>query len=120
VDHALASYGLLKGPLILADTTIGPDLVIDGNLKSDESVRIDGRVLGRVESKDSVQLGPGSSVSSEVHGQRVVVSGSVAGNIEAKDRVDLMAGAKITGDVRAPRLTIADGAIFRGKVDMEV
>jgi cytoskeletal protein CcmA (bactofilin family) len=104
----------------LADTIIGPELIIDGNIKSDESVRIDGRVIGRVESVDSVDLGPGSSVSSEVHGYRVVVAGSVAGNVEAKDRVDLMAGAKLTGDVRAPRLTIADGAIFRGKVDMDV
>lgn len=104
----------------MADTIIGPDLIIDGNLRSDESVRIDGRVLGRVESKDSVQLTLGSTVSSEVHGQRVVVAGSVAGNVEAKDRVDLMAGAKLTGDVRSPRLTIADGATFRGKVDMDV
>jgi len=104
----------------LADTIIGPDLIIDGNLKSDESVRVMGRVIGRVESKDTVHLGPGSSVSSEVHGLRVVVAGSIAGNVEAKDRVDLMAGAKLTGDVRSPRLTIADGANFRGKVDMDV
>ncbi len=104
----------------MADTIIGPELIIDGNLKSDASVRIDGQVQGRVESKDNVQLGPGSSVSSEVQGHRVVISGAVAGNVEAKDRVDLMAGAKLTGDVRAPRLTIADGAVFRGKVDMDV
>ncbi|HXS16042.1 MAG TPA: polymer-forming cytoskeletal protein [Polyangiaceae bacterium] len=104
----------------MADTIIGPDLIIDGNLKSDASVRIEGRVLGRVESKDSVHLGLGSAVSSDVQGQRVVLAGSVAGNVEAKDRVDLMAGAKLTGDVRSPRLTIADGANFRGKVDMDV
>ncbi len=104
----------------MADTIIGPELIIDGNIKSEASVRIDGRVIGRVESQDSVDLGPGSSVSSEVHGLRVVVAGSVAGNVEARERVDLMAGAKLTGDVRSPRLTIADGANFRGKVDMEV
>jgi cytoskeletal protein CcmA (bactofilin family) len=104
----------------LADTIIGPDLIIDGNLRSDESVRIDGRVLGRVDSSDTVHLGPGSAVSSDVHGHRVVVAGSIAGNVEAKERVDLMAGAKLTGDVRSPRLTIADGANFRGKVDMDV
>ena len=104
----------------MADTIIGPELIIDGNLKSDESLRVDGRVMGRVDSKDSVELGPGSSVTSDVHGHRVIVAGSVAGNVEAKDRVDLVAGAKLTGDVRAPRLTIADGATFRGKVDMDV
>jgi cytoskeletal protein CcmA (bactofilin family) len=59
-------------------------------------------------------------VSSDVNGQRVSVAGSVAGNIEAKDRVDLLAGARLTGNVRSPRLTIADGATFRGQVDMDV
>jgi cytoskeletal protein CcmA (bactofilin family) len=59
-------------------------------------------------------------VKSDVHGHRVSVAGAVAGNVVAKERVDLLAGAKLTGDVRAPRLTIADGASFRGKVDMDV
>lgn len=104
----------------MADTIIGPELVIDGNLKSEASVRVDGQVMGRVESTDNVTLSAGSSVTSEVQGHRVVVAGSVAGNVQAKDRVDLIAGSQLTGDVRSPRLTIADGAIFRGKVDMDV
>jgi cytoskeletal protein CcmA (bactofilin family) len=104
----------------LADTNIGTEIVIDGNLQSEASVRVDGRVVGRVDSEASVELGPGSSVKSDVHGQRVSVAGSVAGNVGAKERVDLLAGAKLTGDVRAPRLTIADGATFRGKVDMDL
>lgn len=104
----------------MADTTIAAGLVIDGNLESESSIRIDGSVLGRVDAKGAVELGPGSSVSSDVSGERVAVSGNVLGNIEARQRVDLLAGAKLTGDVRAPRLTIADGASFRGKVDMEI
>jgi len=104
----------------VANTIIGPDLIIDGNLQSEGTVRIDGRVLGRVDSTSSVDLGPGSAVSSEVRGQKVSVAGAIAGNVEATERVDLLAGAKLTGDVRAPRLTIADGANFRGKVDMDV
>jgi cytoskeletal protein CcmA (bactofilin family) len=99
---------------------IGAGLTIDGNLKSEGSVRVDGSVLGRVDAKSSVELGPGSSVSADVSGHRVSVAGLVAGNVEASERVDLLAGAKLTGNVRAPRLTIADGASFRGKVDMEM
>lgn len=103
----------------MADTIIGPEIVIDGNLASGQSIRIDGKVIGRVDSEGTVELGPGSSVSSDVHGGKVTVAGAVLGNVDAKERVDLLAGAKLTGDVRAPRLTIADGATFRGKVDME-
>lgn len=104
----------------MADTIIGSELIIDGNLLSEASIRVDGRVMGRVDSQALVDLGPSSSVMSEVRGLRVNVAGSVAGNVEAKERVDLLAGAKLTGDVRSPRLTIADGANFRGKVDMDV
>lgn len=104
----------------MAETNIGSELVIDGNLQSEGSIRVDGKVLGRVDGKAMVELGPGSSVKSDVHGQRVSVAGAIAGNVSATERVDLLAGAKLTGDVRAPRLTIADGATFRGKVDMDV
>lgn len=103
----------------MADTILSAGLVIDGNLESQSSVRIDGQVLGRVSTTGMLELGPASVVSSDVRGQRVSVAGSVAGNVQASERVDLMTGARLTGDVRAPRLTIADGASFRGKVDME-
>jgi cytoskeletal protein CcmA (bactofilin family) len=104
----------------LADTVIASGIVIDGNLQSEASVRIDGKVVGRVSAKGAVELGPSGSVASDVEGQRVSVAGAVAGNVRATERVDLLAGARLTGDVRAPRLTIADGATFRGKVEMEL
>lgn len=103
----------------MADTVISSGLIIDGNLKTEASIRIDGQVLGRVQSSGAVELGPASSVSADVQGQRVSVAGTVLGNVQASERVDLLSGARLTGDVRAPRLTIADGASFKGKVDME-
>jgi cytoskeletal protein CcmA (bactofilin family) len=48
------------------------------------------------------------------------VGGQVTGNVTASDRVDLMPGARLVGDVKASRLTIADGASFKGNVDMDV
>lgn len=104
----------------MADTIIGSELIIDGNLRLNESSRIDGRVEGAVDSQASVEIGPTGQVASDVRGERVSVAGTIAGNIEASARVDLLAGANLTGDVRSPRFTIADGASFRGKVDMDV
>jgi cytoskeletal protein CcmA (bactofilin family) len=49
-----------------------------------------------------------------------VVAGSVTGDVTAADRVDLQSGGKLVGDVKAARLTIADGASFKGNVDMDV
>ena len=44
----------------------------------------------------------------------------MTGNIVASDRVDLLSGGRLVGDVKAARLTIADGASFKGNVDMDV
>ena len=44
----------------------------------------------------------------------------MTGDVTATDRVDLQTGAKLVGDVKAARLTIADGASFKGNVDMDV
>jgi len=48
------------------------------------------------------------------------VAGSVTGNITSSDRVDLQSGARVIGNVKASRITIADGAQFKGNVDMDV
>ncbi len=104
----------------LASTVIGTELLIEGDLKSTEDVLVEGTVRGRVTSEARVELSSSATVGSEVSGTTVSVAGTVSGNVSATERVDLQAGGRLTGDVRSPRLTIADGATFRGKVDMDV
>jgi cytoskeletal protein CcmA (bactofilin family) len=59
-------------------------------------------------------------VEADIGAQSVSIGGSVTGNVTASDRVDLLAGGRLIGDVKAARLTIADGASFKGNVDMDV
>ena len=47
------------------------------------------------------------------------ISGNVTGNIQASDKVELTADGRMVGDIKAPRILIADGAIFKGNVDMD-
>ena len=53
-------------------------------------------------------------------GQEVDVSGQVTGNISATDKVELKTQCRMVGDIKAPRILIADGASFKGNVDMDV
>ena len=48
------------------------------------------------------------------------MAGQVTGDVTASERVDIQAGGKLVGDIKAARFTIADGASFKGNVDMEV
>lgn len=104
----------------MAGTVIGQGLSIEGDITSDEEVVIQGNVRGKVSSSDAVSIGNGSVVQADISGQSVSIAGQVTGNVTAPERVDIQAGGRLIGDVKAARFTIADGASFKGAVDMEV
>ena len=104
----------------MAQTIIGAGITIEGELTSDDEVEIAGTVRGKVTSKDAVAIATGAVVDAEVTGSTVSVGGQLTGNVTAVDRVDLQAGGRLIGDVKTARLTIADGASFKGNVDMDV
>ncbi len=104
----------------MAGTVIGEGLSIEGELSSDEEVVIQGSLRGKLTSTDAVSLGSGSVVQADISGQSVSIAGQVIGDVTAPERVDIQAGGRLVGDVKAARFTIADGASFKGAVDMEV
>ena len=104
----------------MAQTIIAAGITIEGELTSDDEVEIAGTFRGKVTSKDAVAIAAGAIVDAEVTGLTVSVGGQLTGNVVAADRVDLQAGGRLVGDVKTARLTIADGASFKGNVDMDV
>lgn len=104
----------------MAGTVIGEGLSIEGDLSSEEEIVIQGNVRGKVTTTDAVSVGSSSSVQADISGQSVSIAGQVTGDVTAPERVDIQAGGRLVGDVKAARFTIADGASFKGAVDMEV
>lgn len=104
----------------MASTVIGAGITIEGEIVSEEDVLVEGTVRGKLSAKDAVTVGSGALVEADIEGTMLAVAGAITGNISATDRVDLQTGAKVIGNVRAARITIADGAQFKGNVDMDV
>ncbi len=104
----------------MAGTVIGEGLNIEGDLSSDEEVVVQGSVRGKLTSTDAVSIGTGGVVQADISGSSVSIAGQVTGDVTATERVDIQAGGRLIGDVKASRFTIADGASFKGAVDMEV
>jgi cytoskeletal protein CcmA (bactofilin family) len=100
------------------NTIIGKGTQIKGNLKVQNSLRIDGSVVGDVHSTDTVIVGKDGEVRGQVKGKHVLLAGKVQGNVLASDRVYLETKAIIQGDIRAARLVVDEGALFDGKCNM--
>jgi cytoskeletal protein CcmA (bactofilin family) len=104
----------------MAGTVIGEGLSIEGDLSSDEEVVVHGSVRGKLTTSDQVSVGSTGVVLADVSGSSVGIAGQLTGDVTASERVDLQAGGRLVGDIKAPRFTIADGASFKGNVDMEM
>jgi len=104
----------------VAGTIIGNGITVEGEITSDEEVVIAGTVRGKLAVDGPVTIDPGAVVEADIGAGSLSVGGQVTGNITATDRVDLLAGGRLIGDVKAARITIADGASFKGNVDMDV
>ena len=104
----------------MASTIIGAGITIEGEIMSDEDVVVQGVVRGKLHGQEAIVVEQGATVEADVSGGPISVAGSITGNIISSDRVDLQNGAHVIGNVKAARITIADGAHFKGNVDMDV
>jgi len=99
---------------------IGKSVVIKGELSGSEDLTIEGHVEGKIELKDNVlTIGPNGRIKAAVFAKAVIVLGEVNGNIAASEKVDIRDGGSVDGDIVSPKVAIAEGAHFRGSVDMQ-
>src|SRR5687767_15293721 len=99
---------------------IGKSVVIKGELSGSEDLTIEGHVEGRIELRENVlTIGPNGKIRAEVFAKSVIVLGEVSGNVTASEKVDIRDNGSVDGDIISPRVAIAEGAHFRGSVDMQ-
>ena len=99
---------------------IGKSIFIRGELTGNEDLTIEGNVDGKIELKDhNLIVGSTGKIQAEIHAKSVNIQGEVTGNVRAEDRIEIATSGTVKGDLVAPRIVIADGARFKGSVDME-
>jgi cytoskeletal protein CcmA (bactofilin family) len=104
----------------MASTVIGAGITIEGEVSADDEVVVQGTIRGKLDAREGVTVEAGGVVEADITSGPLTVAGNVTGNITSSDRVDLQSGARVVGNVKATRITIADGAQFKGNVDMDV
>ena len=99
---------------------IGKSVVIKGELNGSEDLTIEGHVEGTIQLREHVlTIGPNGRIKAQVFAKSVIVLGEVNGNITASDKVDIRDNGSVEGDLIAPRIAIAEGAHFKGSIDMQ-
>ena len=102
------------------NVNIGKSVVIKGELNGSEDLTIEGQVEGTIQLRDHVlTIGPNGKIKAQVFAKAVIVLGEVTGNVTASEKVDIRDNGSVDGDIISPRVAIAEGAHFRGSVDMQ-
>jgi cytoskeletal protein CcmA (bactofilin family) len=100
--------------------SIGKSLHVKGELSGQEDLAVEGKVEGKILLKgQKVTIGQTGRVAGEIHARTVVVAGLLNGDIVADEVVEVAATGTMMGDIRAPRVVLADGAKFKGSIDMD-
>ncbi len=98
---------------------IGKSIVVKGELSGNEDLRVEGRVEGKIDlNQNLLTVGESGKVKAQIFAKTVVIIGEVLGNVTAVEKVSIQEKGVVDGDISSPRVAIAEGAHFRGSIDM--
>ena len=103
---------------VKALNTIAQDTKIKGNIESDGDIRIDGILVGDLDCKGRVVVGPDSRIDGTIRCTSAEIMGYVKGEISVKDLLSLKGTASITGNLPMGKLSVEPGARFVGHCKM--
>jgi len=93
---------------------------IEGNMKFNEGLRIDGEVYGDIvatsEDGSLLVISEAAVVQGAIQADHVIINGTVRGPIHARELLELQPKAKIEGDVSYVALEMHQGATISGSL----
>jgi cytoskeletal protein CcmA (bactofilin family) len=89
---------------------------LTGKLRSEGSVRIDGRLEGEVSCGQTVFISNAARVHANVEAESAVIAGEVRGDIVARRKITLDRTARVTGNLCTPGIVIEEGARLKGRI----
>ncbi|GAB4173910.1 MAG: hypothetical protein Kow00108_08770 [Calditrichia bacterium] len=98
---------------------IGKGTYVEGQIVAESNLRIDGKVKGKVVTKNLLTIGANGEVDGEVEAKDAIVGGLVKGKVKISNKLELEAKAKVIGDVETQILVIEQGAVFHGNSIMQ-
>lgn len=99
---------------------IGRSIQINGDVRGDEDLRIEGDISGTVQLKNAnLTIGKEGKVKADVYARSITVDGTTEGDLYATERVNVHANAHVRGNITAPKVGIEEGCKFKGSIEMD-
>lgn len=99
---------------------IGKGIYIKGEVLGTEDLVIEGCVEGNINLRNHLMIGQTGVVIADVQSEALTVFGELKGNVAANTKIEINETAKVVGDLKSPVIYLADGAKFRGTIEMDV
>ncbi len=101
------------------ESFLGSQSDFQGELKVKGTLRVDGRVQGKVNA-DCVILSETAVIKGDVAAQKIIVGGKVEGTLRAQEMIEIKGKGKVLGDIFTQKLSVAEGGEFDGKIEMKM
>jgi len=101
------------------ETIVSANMRIEGELKSNGSIRIDGIITGKVQTSGDLAVGSSAQIDADLIAQNAVIGGIIKGNVTVKQALVILETGKILGNVSCSSLGIREGAYFSGNCRMQ-
>ncbi|MBF4694811.1 bactofilin family protein [Fusibacter ferrireducens] len=96
------------------DIIIGPSSIIKGDIESEGSIRIDGKVLGDVKSLGNIIVTEEAYINGSLTCINADIYGIAEGNVKTKGKINLYHKASLKGDIICKSFNTEEGATFKG------
>jgi len=103
-----------------ASSYIDPDSTVEGTLRTDRDLRVEGSVSGTIQCDGVLFVAEGALVDAEIDASSIIVAGEMSGTVRCRGRLEIRSTGIVRGDVRTGALVILEGARYEGQIAMEV
>jgi cytoskeletal protein CcmA (bactofilin family) len=86
--------------------------VVEGSVKSESDIRVDGTIKGKLMCDAKVIIGPTGLVDGEIHCKNAVIEGKFEGVLNVEELLNIRESASVSGDVTTNKLIVQSGAVF--------
>lgn len=98
---------------------LGKSMKIKGKISSDEYLTVEGQVEGNIDISKTLTIGKNGYVNGTINADIVKLDGKAEGSITAASKLEIASSGTFQGTIKSDKLVIDEGAVFKGKINVE-